>query len=67
MRTHQWLNGLGYIRAGDQVLSIVFDHGKTQPTARAVDHDLAAAADKFQRILHRLQFHLLAGSRDACR
>src|SRR5882757_2511982 len=67
MRSYQWFNGLGYVCAGNEIFSILFDNRKTQPAARAIDHDLAAATDKFQRILHRLEFHFLAGSGDACR
>ena len=67
MRSHQWFNGLGYVRAGNQIFSILFDNRKAQPAARAVDHHLAAATDKFQRILRRIEFHFLGGSCDACR
>src|SRR6266511_3975157 len=51
MRSHQWLDGLGHVSTRDEKFSIVFDRRKTQPTACAVDHRLAAATDKFQRIL----------------
>ena len=49
------LDRFGDIRARDQKFSILLDQGEAQPTARAVDHDLAAAADKFERIHHGLE------------
>ena len=52
------------ICARDQKFSILLDQGKAQPTARTVDHDLAAAADKFERIHHGLEPDLRPGRRD---
>jgi hypothetical protein len=66
VRAYQRLDGLSYISARDEKLSILFDHRKTQPTPRAVDYHLTAAADKFQRILHRLEIYFLSRSGNAC-
>ena len=64
---HQRLDGFGHVRARHQKFSVLFDDGKTQPTAHAVDHGLTTAADKFQRILHRLELRFVTGGNDACR
>jgi hypothetical protein len=65
MRPDQWFNRFGHVRARNQIFPSLFDYRKTEPTAGAVDHRLATAADKFQRILYRIRFYLLAGTSDA--
>ena len=51
MRPHERLNGFGYVSARHQKFSVLLDHGKTQPTSRAVDHRFPAAADELQRVI----------------
>ena len=63
VRTKLRLDRFGDIRARDQKFSILLDQGEAQPTTRAVDHDLAAAADKFERIHHGLEPDLRPGRR----
>jgi hypothetical protein len=48
VRPHERLDGFGQVSARHQRFSILFNHGKAQPTPSAIDHGFTAAANEFQ-------------------
>src|SRR5207249_8762746 len=65
MGTHERLDCFRHISARDQIFSVLLHHREAQPTARAVDHCLSAAAHKFQRIFDGLETDFIACTSDA--
>src|SRR5436309_1675452 len=65
MRAHQWLDGFGHVSARDQIFSVLLNQWEAQPTSRAIDHCLPAAAYKFQGVLEGIELTFLTCSGDA--
>src|ERR1043166_7113769 len=65
MRTNQRLDCFCDVRARHQIFPVLLDQWKAQPTARTVYHCLAAAADKFERILDCFESHFLTATNNA--
>jgi hypothetical protein len=63
---HKRLNGFGYVGARHQKFSILFNHGKAQPTSRAVDDGFPAAANKLQRMVSCVCLYFRSGGNDVC-
>ena len=64
MRPHKRLDGFGDVSARHQRFSILFNHGKTQPTSSAIDHGFTAAAHKLQRVIGCLCLYFRPGRDD---
>src|ERR1019366_4093391 len=67
VRAHLRLDGLGQVHARNQILSAVFDHGKTEPVARAIDIDLAAIEVELEQAFFVLEPDLSPEWRDSRR
>jgi hypothetical protein len=66
MRSHQRLNSFGYVSARHQRFSVVFNHGKTQPTSSTVNDGFPAAADELQRVISCVCLYFRSGGDDFC-
>jgi hypothetical protein len=66
VRPHKWLNGFGQVSARHQKFSILFNHGKAQPTSSTIDDGFPAAADEFQRVISCVCLYFLSGRHDFC-
>ena len=66
VRPHERLNGFGYVSARHQRFSILFNHGKAQPTSSAIDDGFPAAADEFQRVISCVCLYFRSGRDDFC-
>src|SRR2546430_11216919 len=65
MRAHQWLDRFCHISPRDQIFSVLLNQWEAQPTSRAIDHCLPAAAYKFQGVLDGIELAFLTCSGDA--
>src|SRR5438046_4854528 len=65
MRAHQWLDRFCHISPRDQIFSVLLNQWEAQPTSRAIDHCLPAAAYKFQGVLDGIELAFLPCSGDA--
>src|SRR5262249_43220367 len=63
---HQRLNGFGYVSARHQEFSILFNHGKTQPTSSAIDDGFPAAADELQGVISCFCLYFRSRGNDLC-
>ena len=66
MWTNQRLDRLRHVSARDKIFAVLLNQREAQPTARTVNHCLAAAAYKFERMLLRFEFHFVTCRRYAC-
>src|SRR5204862_188397 len=56
----------GAPRGANEKFSILFSHGKTQPTSSTIDDGFPAAADKFQRVISCVCLYFRSGRDDFC-
>ena len=67
MRPHQRLDRFGDISSRHQKFPVLLDRWEAQPTSRAIDHRLAAAADKLKGIFDGLEPNLVPRTGDTRR